>query len=98
MPEFYHVLAQGQAFGLQINQSSQPFIFFNFLHNTLYPIWTTPSSIAGIPRCVCTHLIDPMGIHLLCCAHNNECTKTHDAICDTFVAIAWDVNFHVGRK
>jgi hypothetical protein len=32
-----------------------------------------------------------MGIHLLLCAHDNECTKTHDAIRDTFVAIVQDV-------
>jgi hypothetical protein len=32
-----------------------------------------------------------MGIHLLCCLHGNEHTKTHDAIRNTFV-----VSFHVG--
>jgi hypothetical protein len=39
-----------------------------------------------------------MGIHLLRCAHGNEHTRTHDAIHDTFVAVTWDVGFHVGRK
>jgi len=39
-----------------------------------------------------------MNIHLLCCVHGNERTKTHDAICDIFVTIAQDVGFHVGRK
>jgi hypothetical protein len=39
-----------------------------------------------------------MGIQLLCCAHNNEHTRNHDAIRDTFVAIAQDTNFHVGWK
>jgi hypothetical protein len=39
-----------------------------------------------------------MGIHLLHCAHGNEHIKTHDAIHNTFVAIAWDVGFYVGRK
>jgi hypothetical protein len=28
-----------------------------------------------------------MGIDLLCCAHGNKRMKTHDAICNTFVAI-----------
>ncbi len=51
-------------------------------------------SIVGIPWCV--HPIDLMGIHFLCCVHGNEHTITHDAICDTFVAITWDVGFHVG--
>ncbi len=53
-------------------------------------------SIASILWCVCTHPIDPMGIHLLCCAHGNERTETHDAICDTFATIAQDVGFHLG--
>ncbi len=39
-----------------------------------------------------------MGIHFLHCAHGNERIKTHDAIRDTFVAIAWIVNFHMGQK
>jgi hypothetical protein len=38
-----------------------------------------------------------MGIHLLCCAHGNECTGTHDAICDTFAIITQNVGFHVGQ-
>jgi hypothetical protein len=40
----------------------------------------------------------PYGIHFLCCVHGNKHMKTHDAICDTFVAIAWNVIFHVGQK
>jgi hypothetical protein len=52
-------------------------------------------SIACILQCVCTHPIDPMGIHLLHCAHGNECTRPPDAICNTFAAIAWDGGFHV---
>jgi hypothetical protein len=51
-----------------------------------------------ILQCVCTHPINPMGIHLLCCAHGNECTWTHDVIRDTFVAIVRDVGFHVGQE
>jgi len=37
-----------------------------------------------------------MGIHLLRCAHGNEHIGTHDAIRNTFVAIARDSGFHVG--
>jgi hypothetical protein len=29
-------------------------------------------STTGLPWCVCTHPIDLMDIHLLCCAHGNE--------------------------
>jgi hypothetical protein len=39
-----------------------------------------------------------MGIHFLCCVHGNECIRTHDVIRDTFVAIARDFGFHVGRE
>jgi hypothetical protein len=53
-------------------------------------------SIAGIFQCVCTHPINPMGIHFLRCVHGNKRITTHDAICDTFVAIAQYVGFHMG--
>ncbi len=39
-----------------------------------------------------------MCIHLLHCVHGNECTRTHDVICNTFAAIAWNVGFHMGQK
>jgi hypothetical protein len=39
-----------------------------------------------------------MGIHLLHCVHGNQHTKTHDAIYNTFVAITWDVGFHMEKK
>jgi hypothetical protein len=37
-------------------------------------------------------------VHLLNYAHNNKHTGTHDAIHDIFTTIAWNVDFHVGRK
>jgi hypothetical protein len=55
-------------------------------------------SIVSILWCMCTHPINLMGIHLLHCYHGNECTCIHDAICDTFATITWNVNFHVGQK
>jgi hypothetical protein len=39
-----------------------------------------------------------MGIQLLCCAHGNERTRTHDVVYDIFVAIAQNVGFHRGQK
>jgi hypothetical protein len=39
-----------------------------------------------------------MGIHFLHCVHGNKWIGTHDAIRATFVAIAWDASFHVGRE
>jgi hypothetical protein len=49
---------------------------------------------------MCTHPINPIGIHLLCCAHDgNKCTKTHDVIHDIFAAIAQVyVSFHMGQE
>jgi hypothetical protein len=45
---------------------------------------------------MCTHPIDATCVHLLCCARGNEQMNTHDVACDTFTAIAQDVDFHVG--
>jgi hypothetical protein len=58
----------------------------------------THLSIASLPQCVCTHTIDPMDIHFLCCAHGNECMGTHNAIHNTFVAIVQDVSLYVGQE
>jgi hypothetical protein len=54
--------------------------------------------IASILWCMCKHPINSMGIHLLCCAHGNKHTIIHDAICNTFTTIVWDVDLHVGWK
>ncbi len=55
-------------------------------------------SIVGFSQCVCTHPMDPICIHFLCCVHGHECIRTHDVVCDTFVTIVHDANFHLGRK
>ncbi len=109
MPEFYHVLAQGGAFNLQLDQFSQPFdyfpnllIIFPSLSTTLCTqLRVTHPSITSILRCVCTHPIDLMGIHLLCCAHGNKHIGTHDVI-PTFLlslgemsASLWDKNNYI---
>jgi len=39
-----------------------------------------------------------MGIHLLCCAHGNKCTWTHDAVRNAFVAIVQDDGFHIRQE
>jgi hypothetical protein len=54
--------------------------------------------VASIPWCVCTHPINATCVHLSHCAHGNERTCTHDVIHNIFVAIALDVDFHVGWK
>jgi hypothetical protein len=47
---------------------------------------------------MCTHPIDPKGIHLLHCAHGNKYTGTHDVVHNTFAIIEQDVGFHMGWK
>jgi hypothetical protein len=47
---------------------------------------------------MCTHPIDPMGIHLLHYTHGNKQMRTQDGIHNTFVIIAWNIGFHVGWK
>jgi exonuclease I len=42
--------------------------------------------------------ISPIGIHLMCCAHGNEHTKIHDVVCDIFITIMRNVDFHVRQK
>jgi hypothetical protein len=72
------------------------YIHLNF--NVLIFIYIYNSTIVGILRCACTHPIDHVGIHFLHCGHGNECTRTHDVICNTFVTIAQDANFYMGQK
>jgi len=55
-------------------------------------------SITGISQCMCTHLIDLIGIHLLHYVHGNERTGTHVLVCDTSTTITQDVGFHVGEN
>jgi hypothetical protein len=54
--------------------------------------------IICILQCVCTHPINLMGIHFLCCVHGNEHIGTHDAIRNTFATITQNLGFHVGKK
>jgi hypothetical protein len=73
-----------------------PSLFFcTTLHTWLGP---PHPLIACILWCVCTHSIDLMGIHLLSCVHDNERSRIHDAIHDTFVAITWNDGFHLWWK
>jgi hypothetical protein len=71
-------------------------IFPNFLHSILDMVWTTTYFNYKYPLMRMHTSHQPYGYHLLQCAQNNECTKTHDVICDTFLAIAHDVGFHMG--
>ncbi len=58
----------------------------------------THPSITSNRQCVCPHLINATNVHLLCFTHGNEHMGTHDAIHNTFVAITWNVDFHVGQE
>jgi hypothetical protein len=50
----------------------------------VFPHPLVPSLLHG----VCTHPINPLGIHLLECAHDNEYTWPHDAMQDVVALIA----------
>ncbi len=52
---------------------------FNIFSSTLRTKLGLPHPTThGLSRCICGHAIDPIGIHLLCCAHRGECTTTHE--------------------
>jgi hypothetical protein len=72
----------------------------SLVFSTIFQMWfrLLHFSLVVIFWFVCTHPIDPMGIHLLHCTHGNEHMRIHDGIHDAFVIIAWNVRFHVGWK
>ncbi len=96
MPKFYHVLAQGQAFGLQLNQYSQPFDYLpqffaqHFVHNLNYPIFNCrhPS--------MCVHTSHHYA--LLHYVHSNKRTRNHETIhtplspLHKMLIVTWDEN------
>ncbi len=46
---------------------------------------------------VCAHIPSTLYV-CTCCTCDNECTWTHDIICNTFFTVMQDANFHVGWK
>jgi hypothetical protein len=98
--KFYHVWALGWVLGLIIRLIFPTFQLFSPIFSTSLWMWLglAHPSIASLPQWVCTHPIDSMGIHLLCCAHDSECMGTHDAIHNIFVAIVRDVGLYVGQE
>jgi hypothetical protein len=46
--------------------------------------------VLGFSHCICGQLLDPIGIHLLHCAHGGERTTSHDVMWDAFVYIVKD--------
>jgi len=55
-------------------------------------------SIVGLPQCVCTHPINPMGIQILHYAHGNKRIGTYDVIHDIFSTIVQYDGFYMGRE
>jgi hypothetical protein len=55
-------------------------------------------SIVSFFWCVCTHPIDPMGIHFLRYVHGNEHMRIHDAIYDIFATITLMLAFMSDRQ
>jgi hypothetical protein len=54
--------------------------------------------IFGRIHCLCGQPLDPMGIHLLCCAHGGERISFHAVIWDAFTSIARNVKFHICKN
>jgi hypothetical protein len=79
VPKFYHVLAQGWGVWFTTRSIFPAFPLFSTVFFTSLYTWLglPHPSIVGILRCVCTHPIDPMGIHFLFCAHGIECNLRH---------------------
>jgi hypothetical protein len=103
-PKTYHAsILSYSNFKVGVWLMAQP-IFLAF--KLSYPIYSTlcrrlrlpHPSITSLPRCVCTTPIDLVNIHLLCCTHGKERTRTHDVICDIFASIAQDASFHMEWK
>jgi hypothetical protein len=69
-------------------------IFLSVFHRTWLGL--PHPSIVAILWCICTHLVDLMGIHFLHCVHGNEHMGTYDVVHDTFVTIVQRVSFHMG--
>jgi hypothetical protein len=99
VPKFYHVLAQGWALNLQLNQSSQPFDYFphffaqHFVHDFDYPIPQLQASLD-----VCAHIPSTLWVSTSYIVLMDKRARTHDAVRDTFVAIAQNDGFHMGQE
>jgi hypothetical protein len=66
--------------------------FFLYVANQVKP----PHPLTfGLTHCLCGQPLDPVGIHLLCCAHGGERIAFHDVVRDAFTSIARDVKFHI---
>jgi hypothetical protein len=91
-------LGAGAKLTIQTSLPNLSIIFLVFF--IAYQTWLglPHPSIISIPQCMCTHCINPVGIHFLHCVPGKERTWTHDAIHDTFITIAWNVGFHMGWK
>lgn len=96
---FCHILALGQAHGLQHMSSHVSITFYKIFHNVLDLVQTSPSFDCMFSS-MCLHLTHwpLMGICLLLCAHDDERTRTHDVVCNMFTSIAWKISFHMGYE
>jgi hypothetical protein len=69
--------------------------FKSFFHYVVHLVRAPPLLTFGLSHCICDKLLDPMGIHLLCCAHGGDSTTSHDVIQEVFSSIARDVRFYI---
>jgi hypothetical protein len=54
--------------------------------------------ILGVSHYICSQPFNPMGIHLLHCAHGGDTTTLHDVMQDGFTIVVKDARFHVSQE
>ncbi len=70
-----------------------PLNVFSF---TLQTKLSLPRPLAfSFTHCIYDQTLDPMGIHLVHCAHGGERTASHDVVQDAFMSIVRYMAFHV---
>jgi hypothetical protein len=51
-----------------------------------------------LSQCHCYHTLNDLGIHLICCLCENDCTTTHDTLQNTIATIASKSGAHIYRE
>jgi hypothetical protein len=54
--------------------------------------------VLGPTHCIFNQSLNPIGIHLFCCAHGGEEITSHEVVRNVFASIVKNVGFHVLRE
>ncbi len=97
----FEVFCKAKNKRLVICSLSHPFFPFNlicFLLRDVHQIGLLPSLALGLSHSIYGQPLDPMGIHLFCCAHGGNRTTSHDVVQDVFTSITRNASFHVAHQ